>query len=467
MGFFIRDLHRQIEQLHTEQFNKTERSIFTVYRGQGLSKADFVRFMNNRGGLLSFNNFLSTTINREISFAFAHSSTFDSNLVGILFQLKIDPSISSVPFANLMRVGYFQEEQEVLFSMHTVFRINEIRQIENNLWEISVSLTNDNDEQLKALTEHVRRNFSSGTGFQRLAAFMLEIGEYSKAINIYETLLRETRSNEDQQAISAIHNQLGAIYSLQGETDKAITHYYTSLEMKLTHLSPNDPSLSPVYSNIGGVLRNQNQLNAALEYMERALNTELQAPQSDPLKIASYHNNIGLVFTDMIKYDDALTHYEQALEIQQKYLPSVHPELATSYNNIGAIYNELQDYSKALSYYERSLDIMQRSLPPTHPDFVTLYNNLGAIHNELHDYNNALSYYEKSLDIIQRSLSPNHPSLSLVYHNLSLTFYRLHFYTTALTYGEKALEIFHRTLEPDHPQLIACQQSLDAIRAKL
>jgi hypothetical protein len=45
MGFFLRDLHQQIETLHSEQFAKPGHATsFTVYRGQGLSQADFDLF---------------------------------------------------------------------------------------------------------------------------------------------------------------------------------------------------------------------------------------------------------------------------------------------------------------------------------------------------------------------------------------------------------------------------------------
>ena len=44
---------------------------FTVYRGQGLSKTDFDQLIKTKGGLMSFNNFLSTSINRKISLEFA------------------------------------------------------------------------------------------------------------------------------------------------------------------------------------------------------------------------------------------------------------------------------------------------------------------------------------------------------------------------------------------------------------
>ncbi|CAF2113552.1 unnamed protein product, partial [Rotaria magnacalcarata] len=60
LGFFIRSLHRQLEQLHQEQSANFQTAL-TVYRGQGMSKEDFQNLFNSKGGLLSFNNFLSTT----------------------------------------------------------------------------------------------------------------------------------------------------------------------------------------------------------------------------------------------------------------------------------------------------------------------------------------------------------------------------------------------------------------------
>jgi hypothetical protein len=42
MGFFIVDLHRHIEKISEEQFNKySVGEIFILYRGQGLFKTDF------------------------------------------------------------------------------------------------------------------------------------------------------------------------------------------------------------------------------------------------------------------------------------------------------------------------------------------------------------------------------------------------------------------------------------------
>ena len=75
MGFFIGDLHRHIEQLHKKQFNgQNSVTSFTVYRGQGMSEEGIRADEKNIGGLISFNNFLSTSINRDVSLLFAESN---------------------------------------------------------------------------------------------------------------------------------------------------------------------------------------------------------------------------------------------------------------------------------------------------------------------------------------------------------------------------------------------------------
>jgi hypothetical protein len=61
MRFFVRDLHNHIDTLHTEQYsNKSDFDSFIVYRGQGLPEMDFNQLTTTQGGLMSFNNFLST-----------------------------------------------------------------------------------------------------------------------------------------------------------------------------------------------------------------------------------------------------------------------------------------------------------------------------------------------------------------------------------------------------------------------
>ena len=105
MGFFLHDLHRQIEQLHRQQLGNYNNTPFTLYRGQGLSTEDFSELRKTEGGLMAFNNFLSTS--REITFChtMAGSNAMNPDTVGVLFYLHIDPTIASTPFADVTDIS--------------------------------------------------------------------------------------------------------------------------------------------------------------------------------------------------------------------------------------------------------------------------------------------------------------------------------------------------------------------------
>jgi hypothetical protein len=86
MGFFARDLHNEIAALHSTQLKTNNYpGPFIVYRGQSLSKTVFDKLTTTPGGLLAFNSFLSTSLDRDVSLGFARSTRNDFESVGILF----------------------------------------------------------------------------------------------------------------------------------------------------------------------------------------------------------------------------------------------------------------------------------------------------------------------------------------------------------------------------------------------
>ncbi|CAF4574991.1 unnamed protein product, partial [Rotaria sp. Silwood2] len=189
LGFFIRHLHNHITQIHHEQ-QATMPKTFQVFRGQGLSMEDFEKIKKTKGGLMSFNNFLSTSRNREISFnRFARPATKNPNSVGILFVMNIDTAIcrkSSTPFAEVTQVGYYKDkEEEILFSTYTIFRIHGLERIEDKntdrLWQVNLTIVGNQDDDFNKLTAHLRQQFTWVTGWARFADILIELGESEKA----------------------------------------------------------------------------------------------------------------------------------------------------------------------------------------------------------------------------------------------------------------------------------------------
>ncbi|CAF1358418.1 unnamed protein product [Adineta steineri] len=462
MGFFLRDVHQQIQQLYEQQVNNYGTKSFVVYRGQGLMKSDFEKLQKTKGGLLSFNNFLSTSKNKQASLEFTECASTKPDTVGILFIMSIDPSLKSTPFASIKEMSYFKEEDEILFSMHTVFRVGAVQHMQNNnqLYEVELQLTSDDDQQLRVLTDRIRKETGGNTGWRRLGNLLLKIGQFNKAEELYNVLLKQT-SDESEKAI--YYSQLGYAKLDQGDYDKAIRYYEQVLEIFEHTLPSNHLSLAISYNNNGSVYYKMGEYSKALSFCEKALEIQQKTLPSNHLDLAESYNNIGGVYNNMGEYSKALSYYEKALEICQKTLPSNHPHLAISYNNIGLVYNNMGEYSKVLPYYEKALGIEQKTLPSNHPHLATSYNNIGLVYDKMGEYMKALSSHEKALEIQQKTLPSNHPDSATSYNNIGSVYIHMGEYSKALSYYEKALEIQQKTLPTNHPSLATSYNNIGGV----
>ena len=223
--------------------------------------------------------------------------------------------------------------------MHTIFRIGDIKEIDKNnpLYQVELTLTSDNDPQLRMLTERIRQDARKGTEWQRISNLLLKISQFDKAEELYTVLLRQT-SGEGEKAL--YYNQLGYVKDHQGDYEKALWYY-----------------------------------EKALEILEKIV------PPNNPLFATSY-NNIGMVYDSMGEYSKALLFCEKALEIDHKTLPLNHPGLAASYSNIGTLYLNMGEYSKAISFFEKAFEMQQKTLPSNHPDLASSYNNIGTVYRK-------------------------------------------------------------------------------------
>ncbi|CAF1368856.1 unnamed protein product [Adineta steineri] len=494
MGFFIGDLHRNIEQLHQEQYvDKTVADTFTLYRGQGLSNADFEQMMKAKGGLVSFNNFLSTSENIKVSLGFAEDATKNSDQIGILFIMHINPAQSTTPFASIASISAMKREKEVLFSMHSVFRIQDIKQMDGNdrLYQVNLELTADNDPELSRLTDYIREESLPGSeGWYRLGLALYNMGQFNKAEDIYQVLLDQT---DDDKHTAPLYLQLGLIKRAQGKYEEALSYFEKVLAIRHQSLPLNHTDLADSYEVVGNVHDNMGNYPTALSSHEKAFEIRQQILPPNHLDLASSYNNISNVHYNMGNYPKALLFQEKALEIskqslppnhpdlalmygnigtihstmafeiRQQSLPLNHPDLAISYNNIGSMHNSMANYPEALSFHEKALEIQQQSLPSNHPDLATFYANIGEVYDSMDNYPKALLFYEKALEIQQQSHSPNHPSLTISYNNIGNVYYNMGSYPEALSYYEKDLEISKHSLPLNHPDLATSYSNIGSV----
>jgi len=143
--------------------------------------------------------FGSTSKERAISLGYAECALGKTDTVDIVFKISIDPSVLSVPFTSVYEVTYLQSE-EILFSMHTVFRVGEIIKIDDNssLYQVELILTSDDDQQLHTLIKRIQTETRGRTGWSQLGVLLLTIGQFDKAEKLYELLLEQTFDENDE-----------------------------------------------------------------------------------------------------------------------------------------------------------------------------------------------------------------------------------------------------------------------------
>ena len=161
LRYYIYDLHNQLAQLQIPYIQSfpSDKPIITLYRGQRMKIIELNKLRENVGKLISKNSFLSTTNDVQAAIFFSGDGFLDNaeTDVSVLYQITIDTSVPhSIPFAKIQYESIFEDEDEVLFSIASVFRIDEVKQ-NGNLWAVNLTLINKEDEAWNTLTAHLNK----------------------------------------------------------------------------------------------------------------------------------------------------------------------------------------------------------------------------------------------------------------------------------------------------------------------
>ena len=280
------------------------------------------------------------------------------------------------------------------------------------------------------------------------------LADYSKALYYYNRILSICGVNDDNNYWGAVsYNNIGSIYSSQGDYTQALKYYEKALKIWLDIFGENHHEVATNYNNVGYAYQSLGEYTKALEFYEKALNLWLGISSENFLAVATIYNNIGSINSSQRNYSKALEFYEKALNIQLHILGENHPNIATIYNNIGFVYDSHGDNTKALEYYDKALKIWQDAFGENHPDVALVYSNIGLAYDSQGNYTKALEYNEKALKIQLDIFGENHSDVATSYNNIGAAYYSQEGYTQALEYYEKALKIRVDILGENHPDV--------------
>jgi tetratricopeptide (TPR) repeat protein len=199
--------------------------------------------------------------------------------LGVLLETSIDPTNLFASCASLKDVSYFKDE--ILFSMHTVFRIGEIQQLDPNLllYQVNLTLTSDENEHLRQITAFIRAETSHKSSWARLVALLVKIGEFYKSEQLINTVLQQT---PDESTRVDLYQLLGEVKRNQGKYQEAASMFENFLEIEEHTHRPHYRSLVAAY--IVALFSSTQHRSSLLEdtrenFALRSLRSEKSLPQ--------------------------------------------------------------------------------------------------------------------------------------------------------------------------------------------
>ncbi|CAM4818147.1 unnamed protein product [Rotaria magnacalcarata] len=396
-----------------------------VFRGQGISTCEFNKLINGVGGLLSFNNFLSTSLNRNIARDFAEPAKYLSDETSAIFSMNIDSHNCKCPFIVVGNLGFYQTlEQEVLFSMGTVFLIENVKKTSTDQWEVQLTLTDNTVDNRAHYTAKVRKQIHSSHLLISLVKLMDEMGQY-KMIDVFADIFAEDDIiHQHPERLAEMQHAMGTAYLSAGNKNKALEFLENSLTTYLKFVPADYSSPSPTYNNIGSVYLSKKNHKKALEYQQKALDCQLKASDPNLNSIATYSMNMGTIHESLGQYNEALVHLQRSLQLQKQYLGEDDPALSLTYDVIARICYEKQEFERAASYKKQAQDINQKVTNPDPNSLVQSSIWAGQISLLQGSYNDAIGHYQCALTTQQKYLLPNHPSIASTYNHLARAYYK-------------------------------------------
>ncbi|CAF3054440.1 unnamed protein product [Rotaria sp. Silwood2] len=456
-GSFIRDLNKQLDKEHKLFIEQQKTPNIQVYRGQLISKDEVNRLKSSQQGLISMNSFLSTSTNRKKALEFATSRPPPNDtLTSILLEIDVNLHYLSKPYADIKRLSAFPEEEEILFMVGSIFRIDNISyDDEINLWIAKLTLCSLTDPDMKDFSSSLKKELNGQNEFVSIGNYFIQVLKYDLAQEHFQKILDQNLVKEDIDFAYCYYG-LAQVNCKMEDYNSAISNINKALKYLLNNSSLNNHSLlSLCYNDLGSIYVNQSNYIVALQFFNKALSTN-----NNNNNLSKIYSALSDVHFKMANYHMALEYLEKSLEYQSETEYSI---IANTYINMGKIYVATNESEKASQVFNKANEYQLKELPNTHPDISYTYNAIGLMFLDENQQEKALEYIEKAHQLQLESLPNNHPDFADSYRNFANVYMKKGDLDKALFYYEKVLENQLKTLLWSNPSVVDTYRSIGNI----
>ncbi|CAF2915301.1 unnamed protein product [Rotaria sp. Silwood2] len=407
--FYIIDLCSQIEQESKRKVIDTE--TFTLYRGQQISTDEFNKLKANVGVLISINGFFSTSRDMSIAQGFIAGANDTDYMKTVLFEIKVQSNLEKVMFADVDQYSRIQGEQEVLFSVGAVFKIDNIQfDLYLQLWKIAMTATDDGLTNIQNYVNSIRQEIDDISPSILFGALLFnEMGQIDKAEKYFNMLLKTLP--RDHPDVPDAYDQIANIFAEQGKLNMALENYTHAYEIRQVRFLNDDIHIANSLHNLGFIHKQKGEYDKAMDYYRKVLAIDEKNYPNDHANKTHTMICIGMVYNLNKEYDFALDYMMKSYEMYKRLLPYQHPYISSTLWNIGEVYKNKLEYDCALEFYHSALEMNEKILPNDHPDLKKNLDQITELYTEKGDYAQALNYCQEKLTILRSVLEENHPRI--------------------------------------------------------
>jgi len=238
----------------------------------------------------------------------------------------------------------------------------------------------------QAIQSSKKNNYKSGEGFSKyiLGKVYLNLGNYSKSLELYNNALKIYDGLKDGKGQSSVYLLLGNLFFLQNDFKQAF--YYLNKSEEFSKPLKIYNVLARVYLSKGQVFEKLNRWDSALFWIQKS-NDLANTNQVFTLHPRIYLEKGNILYKQK-KYNQALHFYRLSVD------SSIKSDLifCAGYLGLAKVYLDLGKGDSSLFYSNGALEIAQRNHQPI--NFIDASVFLKGFYKKLGKYDSAYKYQE-------------------------------------------------------------------------
>jgi len=231
-----------------------------------------------------------------------------------------------------------------------------------------------------------------------MAAVLMEIGEYRRAIPFWEQAIQ---LDDVKDPIDTAHMlaRVGECYNRSGLKDHATIPLRAAVKIFRKH--PEDPRLSAVLTTLGNALRKSAPAEAESCYREAA---DWHVGRGQFLSATPAWGNLGILCSEQGRYAEALEYLENVRKIREQSPGIPTPAIAITLNNIANCYRRMGKFEEAFLAVSRAIDLVQDKAGS---ELASAYGTRGLIFLDQGKDTEAVEWLRRANEHHQTLPSPN------------------------------------------------------------